>query len=47
MRDMDKIASQISREGALFRERLQTAEAHEAFAAFAERRKPDFSRFAG
>src|SRR4051812_6869694 len=47
MRDMDKIAAQISREGALFRERLQTGEAREAFAAFAERRKPDFSRFAG
>jgi 1,4-dihydroxy-2-naphthoyl-CoA synthase len=47
MRDMDKIASQISREGALFRERLQTGEAREAFAAFAERRKPDFSKVAG
>jgi len=47
MRDMDKIAAQISREGALFRERLQTAEAREAFAAFAERRKPDFSKVAG
>jgi len=47
MRDMDKIAAQISREGALFRERLQTSEAREAFAAFAERRKPDFSKFAG
>src|ERR1700732_321873 len=47
MRDMDKIAAQISREGVLFRERLQTGEAREAFAAFAERRKPDFSRVAG
>jgi enoyl-CoA hydratase/carnithine racemase len=47
MRDMDKIAAQISREGALFRERLQTAEAREAFTAFAERRKPDFSKAAG
>ena len=47
MRDMDKIAAQISREGALFRERLQTAEAREAFTAFAERRKPDFSKVAG
>jgi enoyl-CoA hydratase/carnithine racemase len=47
MRDMDKIAAQISREGALFRERLQTGEAREAFAAFAERRKPDFSKVAG
>jgi enoyl-CoA hydratase/carnithine racemase len=44
MRDMDRIAGQISREGELFRERLQTSEAREAFAAFAERRKPDFSK---
>jgi len=44
MREMDKIAAQISRESALFRERLQTDEAREAFAAFAERRKPDFFR---
>ena len=46
MRDMDRIAAQISREGALFRERLLTGEVREAFTAFAERRKPDFSRFA-
>lgn len=46
MRDMDKIAAQINRESALFRERLQ-GEAREAFAAFAERRKPDFSKVAG
>ena len=47
MRDMDRIAAQVIREGALFRERLQTGEAREAFAAFAERRKPDFSKVAG
>jgi 1,4-dihydroxy-2-naphthoyl-CoA synthase len=47
MRDMDKIAAQIGREGALFRERLQTGEAHETFAAFAGRRKPNFSKFRG
>jgi enoyl-CoA hydratase/carnithine racemase len=47
MRDMEKIAAQIGRESALFRERLQTGEAREAFAAFAERRKPDFSKLAG
>ena len=47
MRDVDRIGAQISREGALFRERLQTGEAREAFAAFAERRKPDFSNAAG
>jgi enoyl-CoA hydratase/carnithine racemase len=44
MREMDKIAAQISRESVLFRERLRTGEAREAFAAFAERRKPDFSK---
>jgi len=44
MREMDKIAAQINRESALFRDRLQTGEAREAFAAFAERRKPDFSK---
>ena len=43
MREMDKIAAQTNRESALFAERLQTAEAREAFAAFAERRKPDFT----
>jgi enoyl-CoA hydratase/carnithine racemase len=47
MRDMDRIAAQIGREGALFRERLQTDEAREAFAAFRERRRPDFSKVAG
>jgi enoyl-CoA hydratase/carnithine racemase len=46
MRDMERIAAQISRESVLFRERLQTSEAREAFAAFAERRKPDFSKVA-
>jgi 1,4-dihydroxy-2-naphthoyl-CoA synthase len=43
MRERDKIAAQINRESALFAERLQTGEAREAFAAFAERRKPDFT----
>jgi enoyl-CoA hydratase/carnithine racemase len=47
MRDMEKIAAQINRESLLFRERLQTNEAREAFTAFAERRKPDFSKVAG
>jgi enoyl-CoA hydratase/carnithine racemase len=46
MRDMDRIAAQMNSESALFRERLQTAEAREAFAAFAERRQPDFSKVA-
>jgi enoyl-CoA hydratase/carnithine racemase len=43
MREMEKIAAQMERERALFAERLQTGEAREAFAAFAERRKPDFT----
>src|SRR5207253_985955 len=47
MRDIDRIAAQIARERALFRERLRTGEAREAFTAFAERRKPDFSKAAG
>ena len=32
------------RKAQLFKERLQTPEAREAFAAFAERRPPDFSK---
>jgi enoyl-CoA hydratase/carnithine racemase len=47
MRDIERIGAQIERESALFRERLQTGEAREAFAAFAERRKPDFEKVAG
>ena len=44
MREFEKIAAQIGRESGVFAERLSTAEAREAFAAFAERRKPDFSK---
>lgn len=44
MRDFEKIAAQIGRESELFAERLGTAEAREAFTAFAERRKPDFTK---
>jgi enoyl-CoA hydratase/carnithine racemase len=43
MREMDKISAQMNRESVVFAGRLQTSEAREAFAAFAERRKPDFS----
>src|SRR5216684_738559 len=42
MRDHERIAAQIAEEGLLFKERLTTPEAREAFAAFAERRPPDF-----
>jgi enoyl-CoA hydratase/carnithine racemase len=44
MRDHQRIAAQIAEEGQLFKERLKTAEAREAFAAFAERRPPDFAK---
>jgi enoyl-CoA hydratase/carnithine racemase len=39
------IEARIAEELALFRERLASPEAAEAFAAFVEKRKPDFSRF--
>ena len=42
MREFEKIAAQIERENGVFAERLVSAEAREAFTAFAERRKPDF-----
>lgn len=44
MRDAEAIAALMDREGELFGQRLQTAEAREAFMAFAERRAPDFSK---
>lgn len=40
------VAGRIEEEIGLFSERLASAEAQEAFAAFMEKRKPDFSRFA-
>jgi enoyl-CoA hydratase/carnithine racemase len=39
------IESQMLLEREVFRERLQSPEAREAFSAFFERRRPDFSRF--
>lgn len=42
MREHSRIAAQMAEEARLFRECLVTAEAREAFAAFAERRPPDF-----
>jgi enoyl-CoA hydratase/carnithine racemase len=44
MRDHERIAAQMAEEATLFKQRLQTPEAREAFAAFAERRPPDFSK---
>jgi|SRR5580765_4474045 enoyl-CoA hydratase/carnithine racemase len=39
------VAKQMDEEGELFGRQLQSPEAAEAFAAFAEKRAPDFSRF--
>ncbi|HEU4487316.1 MAG TPA: enoyl-CoA hydratase-related protein [Povalibacter sp.] len=47
MRDAQLLADVMTRESDVFAERLRTAEASEAFSAFAERRAPDFSRIAG
>jgi enoyl-CoA hydratase/carnithine racemase len=44
MREHQRIAAQIAEESLLFKERLTTPKAREAFAAFAERRPPDFSK---
>lgn len=44
MREHQRVAAQIAAEGEIFKERLTTPEAREAFAAFAERRPPDFSK---
>ncbi len=47
MRDAEKLLAQMNSESARFEERLASAEAREAFSAFAEKRKPDFTRVAG
>ena len=46
MRDKQRILGRMAEEGAVFAQRLQTNEAREAFKAFAERRKPDFTKLA-
>jgi enoyl-CoA hydratase/carnithine racemase len=46
MRKADVLAAQIASESECFAERLKTAEAREAFTAFAERRPPDFMKLA-
>lgn len=45
MRDAEGLQQRIEAEGELFRERLMSEEAREAFAAFFERRPADFTRF--
>jgi enoyl-CoA hydratase/carnithine racemase len=44
MRDVDAIKKQLDVEKAAFVERLTSPEAMEAFTAFMEKRKPDFSK---
>ncbi len=44
LRDPEELLERIERESVVFGERLVSAEAQEAFAAFMERRKPDFSK---
>jgi enoyl-CoA hydratase/carnithine racemase len=44
MRDPAVLVDRMARETALFTTQLKSAEAREAFAAFAEKRAPDFSR---
>jgi enoyl-CoA hydratase/carnithine racemase len=47
MRDLARIQAQMNDESELFKTRLKTPEAREAFSAFAERRQPDFSKLSG
>lgn len=47
MRDSETILAVMAREGDAFGHRLRTAEAAEAFRAFAERRAPDFTKIQG
>lgn len=46
MRDAETVMRCIEKESVVFGERLKSEEAREAFAAFAERRQPDFTKFA-
>ncbi len=46
MRQAQAVATQMELEGVQFAERLRSPEAREAFTAFAQKRAPDFSKFA-
>ena len=46
MRNGEALVAQMTAEGEQFAQRLRTAEAREAFTAFAERRPPDFMKVA-
>jgi len=46
MRNAELLTTQMDAESACFAERLRTAEAHEAFRAFVDRRPPNFSAVA-
>ncbi|PRX28163.1 enoyl-CoA hydratase [Paraburkholderia sp. BL18I3N2] len=46
MRDAERLTAQMDRESVTFMERLAGAEAKEAFLAFAEKRRPDFTKIA-
>jgi enoyl-CoA hydratase/carnithine racemase len=46
MRQAQAISAQMDLESAQFAERLRSPEAREAFAAFSQKRAPDFSKFA-
>jgi enoyl-CoA hydratase/carnithine racemase len=47
MRNAEALTAQIGTESQIFAERLKTAEAREAFTAFAEKRAPDFTKVPG